>query len=159
MSQNPNEIIVIFAGYQDLLEKGIFSAQPGLKRRFMYHFQCDGYTAEQLFKIFKLQLAKKGWGVDDEKEVVELFIKEKDAFPFNGGDTERLTHYAKVEHSKQFMAKGGNMKLNKLSPDNIKNGIEKLKANNGGSNTKSTHNINFESNMAENWFKNMGRHM
>lgn len=159
MSQNPNEIIVIFAGYQDLLEKGIFSAQPGLKRRFMYHFQCDGYTPEQLFKIFKLQLAKKGWGVDNENEVVQLFIKEKDAFPFNGGDTERLTHYAKVEHSKEFMAKEGNMKLNKLSPENIKQGIIKLKANNGGGNTKSTHNINFGSDLAENFIKNMGRQM
>jgi hypothetical protein len=115
MSQHPNQIIVIFAGYKNLLERGIFTAQPGLKRRFMYHFHCDGYTPEQLFRIFKSQLAKKGWGVTDDSESIKIFSKEKDAFPFSGGDTERLTHYAKVEHSKEYMKKGEGMKLNKLS--------------------------------------------
>jgi hypothetical protein len=132
MSQHPNEIIVIFAGYKNLLERGIFTAQPGLKRRFMYHFQCDGYTPEQLFKIFKVQLAKKGWGVTDDVESIKIFIKEKDAFPFSGGDTERLTHYAKVEHSKEYMKKGEGMKLNKLSPIHILSGISKLRENSGG---------------------------
>lgn len=132
MSQHPNEIIVIFAGYKNLLEKGIFTAQPGLRRRFMYHFQCDGYTPEQLFKIFKLQLAKGGWGVTDDVEAIKIFVKEKDAFPFSGGDTERLTHYAQVEHSKEYMKKGEGMKLNKLSPIHISNGIVKLKENSGG---------------------------
>jgi hypothetical protein len=131
MSQHPNEIIVIFAGYKNLLEKGIFTAQPGLKRRFMYHFHCDGYTPEQLFKIFKSQLAKKGWGVTDEQEAIKVFIKEKDAFPFSGGDTERLTHYSKVEHSKEYMKKADGMKLNKLSPLHISKGITKLKENSG----------------------------
>lgn len=131
MSQHPNEIIVIFAGYKNLLEKGIFTAQPGLKRRFMYHFHCDGYTPEQLFKIFKSQLAKKGWGVTDEQESIKVFVKEKDAFPFSGGDTERLTHYAKVEHSKEYMKKADGMKLNKLSPLHILKGITKLKENSG----------------------------
>ena len=131
MSQHPNEIIVIFAGYKNLLEKGIFTSQPGLKRRFMYHFQCDGYTPEQLFKIFKVQLAKKGWGVTDDTEAIKIFIREKDAFPFSGGDTERLTHYAKVEHSKEYMKKGEGMKLNKLSPLHISKGICKLRENSG----------------------------
>ena len=134
MSQHPNEIIVIFAGYKNLLEKGIFTAQPGLKRRFMYHFQCDGYTPEQLFKIFKSQLAKKGWGVINDSEVIKVFIKEKDAFPFSGGDTERLTHYAKVEHSKEYMKAGEGMKLNKLSAVHIAKGINKLRENSGGIN-------------------------
>ena len=131
MSQHPNEIIVIFAGYKNLLEKGIFTAQPGLKRRFMYHFQCDGYTPEQLFKIFKTQLAKKGWGVTDEAEMIKIFTREKDAFPFSGGDTERLTHYAKKEHTREYMKKGEGMKLNKLSPLHISKGIVQLRENSG----------------------------
>ncbi len=131
-SQHPNEIIIIFAGYKNLLEKGIFTAQPGLKRRFMYHFHCDGYTPEQLFKIFKLQLAKKGWGITDEPEAIKIFIKEKDAFPFSGGDTERLTNYAKKEHSKDYMKKSEGMKLNKLSPLHISRGIIQLRENSGG---------------------------
>lgn len=141
MSQHPNQIIVIFAGYKNLLERGIFTAQPGLKRRFMYHFHCDGYTPEQLFKIFKSQLAKKGWGVIDDVEAIKVFVREKDAFPFSGGDTERLTHYAKVEHSKEYMKKGEGMKLNKLSHLHISRGIVKLRENSGAvNNSKHDHN-------------------
>jgi len=137
-SQHPNEIIIIFAGYRDKLERGIFTAQPGLKRRFMYHFHCDGYTPEQLFKIFKSQLAKNGWGITDEAETIKVFIKEKDAFPFSGGDTERLTNYAKKEHTKEYMKKAEGMKLNKLSPLHISKGIVQLRENSGGVNEDNT---------------------
>jgi len=154
MSQHPNEIIVIFAGYKNLLEKGIFTAQPGLKRRFMYHFHCDGYTPEQLFKIFKSQLAKKGWGVTDDKEAINIFIKEKDAFPFSGGDTERLTHYAKVEHSKDYMKKAEGMKLNKLSPLHISKGISKLKENSG----KVDHHHDYDDDKMSNLMKMVGKY-
>lgn len=35
LSQRPREIIVVFAGYKDLLQTGVYSVQPGLKRRFI----------------------------------------------------------------------------------------------------------------------------
>lgn len=129
MSQHPNEIIIIFAGYKDKLEAGVFLAQPGLKRRFMYHFECDGYNAEQLFRIFKYQLSKGGWGLINEEEILKLFVLNKNSFPAYGGDTERLTHFAEVEHSRDYLANGEGMKLNKLAPIHVKRGIDKLKEN------------------------------
>jgi len=130
LSQHPKEIIVIFAGYKDLMETGIFSVQPGLKRRFMWQLDCDGYTYEQLYQIFAMQLKKKGWGLTDEKATVELFRRNEDAFPAYGGDTERLTFYAKCQHSSQYIQDETGMSLTALTPAHVKRGIEILRENN-----------------------------
>ena len=103
LSEHPDEIVVIFAGYKDRLQNGIFLAQPGLPRRCMWHFECEPYAPAQLFEIFKTQLADEGWRLKDELNSRQLFVDNNDAFPNSGGDTERLSFYAKIEFSKDFM--------------------------------------------------------
>lgn len=133
LSQHPKEIIVIFAGYKDIMEAGIFSFQPGLKRRFMWQFDCSGYTDEQLFQIFKLQLNAKGWGLTDEETTKEIFKVNKDAFRAFGGDTERLTFFAELEHSRDYLG-NDKMEISKLTPSHVSRGILKLRENNIESN-------------------------
>jgi len=130
ISQHPKEIIIIFAGYKDLMETGIFSFQPGLRRRFMWQFDCNGYNETQLFDIFKMQLRKKGWGLVDEDATCPLFVKYKDAFPAFGGDTERLTFFAELEHSRDFIKNETGMVINGLAPQHVYRGILKLMENN-----------------------------
>jgi hypothetical protein len=130
LSQHSKEIIVIFAGYKDLMEAGIFSFQPGLRRRFMWQFDCSGYTSEQLFEIFKQQLSKKGWGLTDDQSTKILFQQNPDAFPAFGGDTERLTFFSEMEHSRDFINNEKGMSINQLTPDHVQRGIVKLKENN-----------------------------
>lgn len=130
LSQHSQEIIVIFAGYKDLMEVGLFSFQPGLKRRFMWQFDCNGYTQPQLFEIFKMQLEKKGWGLTDEISTKNLFLKYGNAFPAFGGDTERLTWFAELEHSRDYINNETGMTINLLTPDHIHRGILKLQENN-----------------------------
>jgi energy-coupling factor transporter transmembrane protein EcfT len=140
ISQHPKEIIVIFAGYKDLMENGIFSFQPGLRRRFMWQFDCNGYTEDQMFDIFKMQLQKKGWGLTDEAVTKELFRQNVDVFPAFGGDTDRLTFFAELEHSRDFIKNEKGMAINRLSPDHVRRGIQKLRENNiqSGPETEST---------------------
>jgi SpoVK/Ycf46/Vps4 family AAA+-type ATPase len=130
LSQHPTEIIVILAGYEDLIESSLFSVQPGLDRRFPNKFECEGYNAEELYRIFKLQLKEKGWGVLEENKVKEIFNKNEKAFPAYGGDTQNLTFLAKQQHNKEYMKKQGKMPLNMLSPEHIENAIVKLKEKN-----------------------------
>jgi hypothetical protein len=130
LSQHSKEIIVIFAGYKDLMETGIFSFQPGLRRRFMWQFDCNGYTEDQMFEIFKMQLVKKGWALSDEDATKALFRQNKDAFPAYGGDTERLTFFAELEHSRDFIGNEKGMSINQLTPDHVRRGILKLRDNN-----------------------------
>lgn len=130
LSQHPREIIVIFAGYKDLMEAGLFTFQPGLRRRFMWQFECSGYNDDQLFEIFKHQLTKKGWGLTDEEATRGLFSQNKGVFPSFGGDTERLAYFSELEHSSDFISNERGMSINLLSPDHISRGIIKLKENN-----------------------------
>lgn len=130
LSQRPKEIIVIFAGYRDLLENSVFAVQPGLKRRFMWQFDCGNYDINDLFQIFKSQLKTKGWGLLDEESTHKLFLEYKDSFPSYGGDTERLSFFAKLEHSRDFIKDETGMSINLLSPVHVLKGIKKLNDNN-----------------------------
>jgi hypothetical protein len=130
LSQHPNEIIVIFAGYKDLMENGIFTYQPGLRRRCMWQFECAGYNAPQLLEIFKLQLKKHSWILGNEEEVRALFAANLHLLPSFGGDTERLAHYAKLEHAQDFVAGAGTLAPDLLNYDHVARAFEILRENN-----------------------------
>ena len=130
LSQHPKEIIVIFAGYKDLLESGPYAVQPGLKRRFMWQFESSGYTAEQLYQIFRLQLNKKGWDISNVEEIKTIFKENMDAFPAYGGDTERAGFFAELEHSRDYIANPKTLKMNVLHPNHVRKGIQTLRDNN-----------------------------
>jgi len=97
LSQNPDSTVVIFAGYKNLLQKGIFSAQPGLPRRCMWHFECDGYNGKELAEIFYRQAASKGWTIDGPTTVTDIISNNSALFPSYGGDTERLLNFSQME--------------------------------------------------------------
>lgn len=134
MSENPDGIVVIFAGYKDLMQKGIFKEQPGLPRRCMWHFECDSYTGAQLAKIFLNQVRKDGWDVENEDEVISLIEENINLFPSYGGDTERLCSFSLLELSRdEFLASDSNTNNSNqkiLTLNQIRRGIDRLKANN-----------------------------
>lgn len=135
LSQNPGKIIVIFAGYKDLMEKNIFSIQPGLKRRFMWHFDCKPYNEKELFEIFLYQISREDWNikVSDKENIYRLFIEKKDLFTENGGDTEKLFYFSRLEYSREFM-KGIELENKTLTFEQIKKAIEQLKRNKNSDN-------------------------
>jgi len=130
LSQHPNEIIVIFAGYKDLMENGLFTYQPGLKRRFMWQFDCSGYTINQLFDIFTLQLNNKGWDLSDYSATFDFFKQNASSFPSFGGDTERLCFFSELEHSLDYINNNDDLALNIILPDQVRRGFIKLNQNN-----------------------------
>jgi uncharacterized membrane protein len=145
MSENPNGIVVILAGYKDLMQNGIFKEQPGLPRRCMWHFECDPYTGSQLSKIFLNQLSLDGWSVDNKDEVVSLIEQNSDLFPSYGGDTERLCSFSQLESSRdEFLSYSSSLpsisSMSSMSSSNgqsktltvaqIQRGMERLKTNN-----------------------------
>lgn len=99
MSEHPDEIIVIFAGYKQLLEKTIFKAQPGLTRRIFWTFNIEKYTPKGLAEIFKCQLKDFGWTLDPNINIESFFSCYKDNFSNFGGDTERLTYHCMLSYS------------------------------------------------------------
>lgn len=130
MSENPNSIAVIFAGYKDLMKHGIFTAQPGLPRRCMWHFECSEYAGEELFEIFMRQVSNDGWAIKpgDSFVIKRMICDNEDYFPAYGGDTERLLFYSQLEASKSKFHDHSNN--NVLTINHIRSGLEKLKENN-----------------------------
>ncbi len=102
MSENPDSIAIIFAGYKNLMKHGIFHVQPGLSRRCMWHFECKGYDGEELADIFFRQAYADGWCIRDPdySDIRKLISDHCDHFENYGGDTERLLFFSQIEASR-----------------------------------------------------------
>lgn len=113
MSEYPNDLIVIFAGYKDLLDQTIFHHQPGLKRRVAWTHEIEGYTAEEMVKIFDKMCLKDRWSIDDNGRVrlKELVQRHKDDFKHFGGDCERLLFQCKLEKASVWFETGVNDRI------------------------------------------------
>ncbi len=120
MSEEKSNTVVIIAGYEDQLEESFFSCNQGLKRRFGWHFIVEPYNAQELYKIFLLQLKKNGWTVEDCEK---LFVNNKEKFENAGGDCENIAFKAKLEYSKRVWNK--KKKTKRLTLLDVKSGFEK----------------------------------
>ena len=74
MEDHRDDLIVIVAGYTDLMRDFIHS-NPGLESRFNKYFQFEDYTGEQLAEIFRSQCKKNGYTIDEatDKAAAEAF--------------------------------------------------------------------------------------
>jgi hypothetical protein len=135
LSENPEEIVVIFAGYEDLMKEGIFKIQPGLSRRCMWHFRCDKYNGEELYKIFKLELQKENLEINfkDQFKVHDYIVKHEDKFPNMGGDCNKLVYYVQLNH-----AAGLDRDSNYVTYEEVKQGVKELTLNNINTSTTKT---------------------
>lgn len=60
MEDHRDDLVVIVAGYEELMEKFIDS-NPGLQSRFNRYFHFEDYNGAELFKIFKSMCDKNGY--------------------------------------------------------------------------------------------------
>jgi len=143
LSENPDKIVVIFAGYKEQMESSIFAAQPGLKRRCMWSFTCEVYSGEELADIFFLQAGKDGWEIssDDKAKIKRLIIRNEQVFKNYGGDTYRLVYLSSLEASRNnlsrisdtFLSSAEISETNKtkiLTFKDVEKGLVTLKENN-----------------------------
>ena len=67
MEDNRDDLIVIVAGYEDLMNKFI-SSNPGLESRFSKYFVFEDYNGEQLYEIFASLCKKHEYVLTPEAE-------------------------------------------------------------------------------------------
>lgn len=65
MEDHRSDLIVIVAGYTDLMEDFIH-ANPGLESRFNKYFHFEDYTGEQLFSIFQSMCGKNQYTLSND---------------------------------------------------------------------------------------------
>lgn len=74
MEDNRDDLVVIVAGYEDLMEQFI-SSNPGLESRFNRYFVFEDYSGEELYKIFLSMCDKNKYRltVEAQEYAKELF--------------------------------------------------------------------------------------
>lgn len=142
LSEHPDKLFVIMAGYKDLIQDGIFTAQPGLPSRFMWQFECDGYNAKELYHIFLVMVKKDGWSFNpkQKKALYDLFSKNKTIFKAYGRDIQRLLFFSQLEYSKNKIS-NDDIKELELTIDMVEKGLTTLVRNNINKDDKPTHNM------------------
>ena len=80
MEDHRDDIVVIVAGYDELMEQFIHS-NPGLESRFNRYLHFDDYSTDEMVEIFKLQCKKGSYQLAEgvEAEVREFIDEANDA--------------------------------------------------------------------------------
>lgn len=69
MEDNRDNLVVIVAGYTELMEEFIDS-NPGLRSRFNKYLAFSDYTAKEMMDIFKMQCSKSCYTLDEKAEAI-----------------------------------------------------------------------------------------
>lgn len=79
MEDHRDDLVVIVAGYTDLMERFIHS-NPGLESRFNRFLHFDDYSADEMLEIFRMQCKKGCYQLTEEAEpLVRDYIAEESA--------------------------------------------------------------------------------
>lgn len=79
MEDHRNDLVVIVAGYDGLMEKFIQS-NPGLESRFNRYLHFDDYSLDEMLEIFKMRCRKSLYTLSpDAEEDVKDFIRDENA--------------------------------------------------------------------------------
>ena len=76
MEDHRDDLVVIVAGYNDLMENFI-NSNPGLQSRFNKYFYFEDYNGDELMTIFDGMCSKNGYALtDDARESAVEFFKQ-----------------------------------------------------------------------------------
>ena len=94
MEDHRKDLIVIVAGYDELMEQFIH-ANPGLESRFNKYFYFEDYGSSQLLEIFQSMCKKHGYALSEEaerwaKEDFQTIYQERDENFGNARDVRNL---------------------------------------------------------------------
>ncbi len=108
MEDYRDEIIVIVAGYTDLMEE-FLNSNPGLKSRFSNFIFFEDYTAEEMYAILESMLKKQQYRLSDEakvkaKEILEKRVANKPENFANARDVRNFMERAISNHAMRVVA-------------------------------------------------------
>ena len=103
MEDHRDDLIVLVAGYTNLMEKFIHS-NPGLESRFNKYFYFEDYTAPQLLEIFQSMCNRGGYtlsteGEDAARKLLDELYENRDENFGNARDVRNLFEKAVTRQS------------------------------------------------------------
>ena len=98
MEDNRDDLIVIVAGYPDLMDKFVKS-NPGLKSRFQKTIHFPDYSANDLYDIFLRFCKSNDYILSDDgsvylKEQLEMYVANSDKYFGNARDVRNFLDIA-----------------------------------------------------------------
>lgn len=127
MEDHRNELIVIVAGYTDLMEK-FLSSNPGLRSRFSNFIYFEDYTAEEMMSILQGMLAKQEYRLSEAAAkkayaLLEERVRNKPENFANARDVRNFMEHAIANHASRVVKieNAGKSKeiLSTLEPEDI----------------------------------------
>lgn len=108
MEDHRDDLVVIVAGYEELMEKFI-SSNPGLESRFNRYFVFEDYTGEELCKIFDSMCDKNSYTLDDgarafAEEYFKKLYENRDENFGNARDVRNIFENMVSVHSDRLAA-------------------------------------------------------
>ena len=107
MEDHRDELVVIVAGYTELMHKFIES-NPGLSSRFSKYFEFPDYCGEELLSIFTRFCEKNGYRLEPD---AEMRIREK----FDALYDARDEHFGNARTARNFFEKAINAQANRIA--------------------------------------------
>ena len=107
MEDHRDELVVIVAGYTELMHKFIES-NPGLSSRFSKYFEFPDYCGEELLSIFTRFCEKNGYRLEPD---AEMRIREK----FDALYDTRDEHFGNARTARNFFEKAINAQANRIA--------------------------------------------
>lgn len=96
ITEHPGEIVVILAGYKDLIEKNLFSQQPGLESRFLPQIEMKTYSIEDLVTMFRCKMNQ--YKLPSVKDLIELFSTHENCLTHFGRDVDTLILMSEIAY-------------------------------------------------------------
>ncbi len=124
LSEHSDNFVCIVAGYEDDLDRCFFSINKGLKSRFPHTYHLDGYSSEDLYKMFQKRVKKEGWKLMDGSINETFFSTNKDIFLSYGRDIENFLVDCKSTHARRICGTTAEKKL--FTKEDINIGLEKF---------------------------------
>jgi AAA+ superfamily predicted ATPase len=108
MEDHRDDLIVIVAGYTDLMDR-FLDSNPGLRSRFSNFILFDDYTADELLRILKQNLTAQDYRLSDEAEekarqMLEDRVAHKPANFANARDVRNFMEHAISNHATRIVA-------------------------------------------------------
>ena len=122
LTEKGDQFVCIIAGYEKELKDCFFSIEPGLDRRFRIRFDVEKYSPEELEKMFCLFVERENWGIEKGAIPKDFFEKNKDNFPYYGGDISSFFDFCMTAHSENVF--GTSHPKKKLKMEDISDGME-----------------------------------
>jgi AAA+ superfamily predicted ATPase len=127
MEDHRNDLIVIVAGYTDLMDT-FLESNPGLRSRFSNFIQFDDYTAEELMQILKKNLADQDYRMSPAAEekamrMLSARVANKPANFANARDVRNFMEHAICNQASRIVqletAKEDKTLLGTIEPEDL----------------------------------------